>query len=181
MFTSKREKNLWLWALVIITTIFSTLFIWQPLLQLFGSQNIQAAIFVLGMLLIGLAILSHALKSGQKKVDIAIVFGVAAVYVLFFFRLGLAERSHIMEYSVLAILIHKAILERLGNRKPNFVKALIAFCITFIVSLLDEGLQLIIPSRVFDFYDIAFNAFAIASAITIKLLFLWMKFLKKTS
>ncbi len=56
IFTSSREKRLWFWVLVVLVAIFSTLFIGQPLIQLFSNQDIQAVFFVLGMVLVAATI-----------------------------------------------------------------------------------------------------------------------------
>ncbi len=41
LFTSSREKHLWIWAFSVFAAIFSTLFIGQPLARLLANQNIQ--------------------------------------------------------------------------------------------------------------------------------------------
>ena len=48
LFTSKQEKRFWLLALLVATTILSTLFIGQPLRRLLTSQDLQAVIFLGG-------------------------------------------------------------------------------------------------------------------------------------
>ncbi len=116
LFTSKREKYLWLWALAVVMAIFSTLFIGRPFTKLFKSQDVQAAIFLLGMLLVGIAIVAHALKTKPGKIEIALLSGIIAVYIMWLLRLGLAERNHLIEYSILAIVIHKALSEKLFTR-----------------------------------------------------------------
>jgi len=52
LFTSKEEKNLWLWAVAVFEAIFSTLFMGMPLANQLRYQNIQAVFFVFGMLLV---------------------------------------------------------------------------------------------------------------------------------
>ena len=174
-FTSPREKRLWIWALVVFATILSTLFIGQPLAKLFASQDRRAVFFVLGMILVGATIAIHAFKTKASKYEIGLWLGIVAVYFMFFLRLGLSERSHLIEYSVLAIFIHKAIEERMGKGKGIVRPALLAFLMTFLLGVVDESLQLLIPQRVFDPADILFNGMAAATAIGARLILSWAR------
>ncbi|MGI9544345.1 MAG: VanZ family protein [Cyclobacteriaceae bacterium] len=178
LFTSSREKHLWIWGLIVYAAIFSTLFFGQPLARIFGNQNIQAAIFMLGMLLVGAAILVHALWTKPSKIEIAILLGIAAVYIMFILRLGLPERSHLIEYSVLAIVIHKAVTERVGPGTHILKPALIALTITFLLGVFDESMQIFLPNRVFDPVDIFFNGMAATMAIASNVALIWLRKLK---
>ena len=163
IFTSAREKRYWILAALVMVTIFSTLFSGNPLLELFRSQNIQAVMFLVVMFFVGVTILLHGILTNTGKYDWVIIIGLFAVYLMLFLRLGLAERSHVLEFSVLAIFVHSAMNERLPNR---FLKsAFISFCITFAIGLIDEVSQLFIPERVFDINDIVFNGMAAFFAI----------------
>ena len=174
IFTSLREKKLWLWAFAVFAAIFSNLFIGQLITKIFNNQNTQAGILMFGMLLIGLAVTVHGLKTRPKKTEIAIWLGISAVYLLFFLRLGLAERSHLIEYSVLAIFIHKAFNERARHKKlPN--PALWAILLSTSIGVIDEGIQLFLPYRVFDYNDILFNLLASTMAVGASLLIAWVK------
>ena len=180
-FTSSREKKLWLWALAVLAAIFSTLFLGQPLEQLFSSQDFRAVIFVLVMFLVGVTIILHGIKTNPGKIEISIIIGIAAVYIMFILRLGMPERSHLMEYSVLAIFIHKAILERTSQGKHIPLPALLSIVITFLIGGIDESLQIIIPDRVFDPEDIIFNGFAGLMAIGSYKLITWVSKLRRKS
>jgi len=175
LFTSKREKTLWIWALIVLVTIISTLFLGQPFARELRDQNIQAVIFVLGMLLIGVAIIFHAIRTKPGRFEIALIFGIAAVYLMFFFRLGAPERSHLIEYSALSILIHSAFIERINQGKTIRMPALLAVLLSFLIGVLDESIQLLIPSRVFDTQDIVFNGLAVSMAIGSRILFIWIR------
>ena len=156
---------MWFLVFLVVATIYSTLFIGQPLAKLFSSQDVQAAIFLLGMLLVGSTIAVYAFKARSSKIEIVVLLGIVAVYLMFFLRLGLSERSHLIEYSVLAIFIHKAIDERADQGKKIPVPALWAFVLTLLIGVFDECLQMVIPHRVFDPVDILFNGMAAVMAI----------------
>lgn len=175
LFTSSREKRLWLWAFVVFAAILSTLFIGKPLASLLSDQNVQAVFFVAGMILVGAAIAVHMFRTKPGKTEIAVVFGIVAVYMMFFLRLGLPERSHLIEYSVLAIFIHKAFRERINHSAANYSPALFAFTLTFLIGVLDECIQIVLPDRVFDPLDIVFNGMAITMAIGSSVAYAWVR------
>lgn len=175
IFTSSRERYLWRWVAAVLVAILVTLFFGRPLTDLFTNQNIQAIIFMLGMLLVGTAILVHALRTKPGKTEIAIFIGIIAVYLMLFLRLGLPERSHLIEYSVLAVFIHMALSERAKQVDNMPSPALLAFVLTFLVGVLDECIQIFLPHRVFDLQDIAFNGIAAALAIGSVVVIRWVQ------
>ncbi|MEN3324514.1 VanZ family protein [Mariniflexile soesokkakense] len=165
LFTSSREKRLWFWAFIVFNTIYATLFMGRPLACQLRDQNVQAFFFVLGILLVGTAIIIHGVRTKPSKSEISILLGIIAVYVMFIFRLGASERSHVIEYSVLAIFIHKALVERVHQKKLILAPAFLALIFTSLIGVLDECIQIILPNRVFDHQDILFNVIAVTMAI----------------
>ncbi len=178
--TEIREKHLWIAVAVVYLTILSTLFIGQPLANELRDQNVQAVIFLSGMLLVAVAVLLHGLIRRPGAVEYAFLIGIAAVYVMFFFRLGAPERSHLIEYSVLVVLLHKAFGKRYSTENRIWKPAITAWICGVLLGALDEGIQYFLPNRVFDPQDIAFNSIAVTMAITASVaLFLLRNFLKK--
>ncbi|WP_299552867.1 VanZ family protein [Seonamhaeicola sp.] len=174
-FTSTREKRLWFWAFAVFAAIFSTLFIGQPLANQSRDQNVQAVFFVFGMLLIAIAVVMHGLKTKPSKIELTIILGIIAVYVMFIFRLGAPERSHLIEYSILTIFIHKALTERANQRKLMLKPAFFALALTICIGAFDETIQLVLPNRVFDPIDILFNGIAATMAIASSLILIWVR------
>ena len=173
-FTSKREKYYWILSAIVLITIVSSLFLGQPLARELRDQNVQAVIFVTGMGFVGAAILLHSLRSKPSKYEYLTVLGIIAVYTMFFFRLGAPERSHLIEYSILAIFVHRAIMERFGDTRV-YRSALIALVVTFLIGVIDESMQLFLPNRVFDPVDIFFNGIAATIAIGSNLVIYWIR------
>lgn len=71
-----------------------------------------------------------------------------------------AERTHLIEYGILAALIHQSLLERVRHGRHVPGPAALAVAVTALLGLFDEGIQAAIPSRVFDWFDVLFNALA---------------------
>ncbi len=180
--TEIREKHLWIAVTVVYLTILSTLFIGQPLANELRDQNVQAVVFLSGMFLVAVAVLLHGLIRRPGAVEYAFLIGIAAVYVMFFFRLGAPERSHLIEYSVLAVLLHKAFGKRYAGENGIWKPGLLAWVWGVSLGSLDEGIQFFLPNRVFDPLDIAFNSIAVTMAIAASVsLFLLRNFIKKKS
>ena len=175
LFKTSREKQLWLYATIVLFGIISTLFIGRPLAELISDQNIQAAIFIMCLLLIGGMILGYGLQIRPNKTEIVIWAGFIVVFTLLFLRLNLAERSHMIEYSVLTIFVHKALTERIGRGDQKLLSSILTFLIVLIVGTLDECIQILLPGRIFDPLDIFFNGFAAFITIGSIIVLRWIR------
>ncbi|MEQ6165796.1 VanZ family protein [Ekhidna sp. MALMAid0563] len=164
-FKSSREKRMWLGAGVAAVTIFITLFIGNPLAGQLRNQNIQAVFFVLGMVLVGIAILIHGIRTKPNRVEWILMIGSVALVVMLYVRLGIPERSHMIEYGVLSIFVYSALQERATTTNPKLKPALQAILLAFFIGVMDESIQLLLPYRVFDFQDILFNGMVVVMAI----------------
>ncbi|NKQ34672.1 MAG: VanZ family protein [Chloroflexi bacterium] len=164
-FASARERRLWTWTLLIVAGIYATLGL-TPILVGAIPQGVAAAGFLGAMLLVGLTILTQGLKVRPRGAEIGVALGIAVVYFMVFFRMTIPERSHLIEYSVLAVFIYEALMERARQGRRVFAPALLAIIATAIVGLIDEGIQAILPNRVFDARDILFNILAGIMAVT---------------
>ncbi len=163
MFHSKREKYFWTLATIVLVIIFAALFFGPALI---GSINetMLAGIFLSGMILVAITILSQGLRVRPAGIELGIVLGMSAIFILLAVRLSLPERSHLLEFGVLAVLVYEALAERYEQTQKPELPALWAILICSLAGLLDEGLQYLLPERVFDWEDIAFNLLAISTA-----------------
>ncbi len=165
-FTSKREKRLWIWVLVIVTAIYALIFIGRPLSAYLRDQGLLSFAFWVAIYLTLATVLWHGWKRGYGGREVGIWLGVAAVYLLLFLRMASPEeRSHLIEYSVLAVVIHEALRERARHDQKIRRTAWIALLITILIGILDECIQLVVPGRVFDPVDMLFNTLAAILAI----------------
>ena len=166
MFTSHRERRLWLWTMVVVVTIYSTLGLAGVLAGELGESGLDALSFVAGFLLVLVATVTFGLRGHGGRSQTFVALGISAVYVLLFTRLtSPVERSHLIEYGVVALLIYGALIERRRNGRPVTVPALLAVGAASVVGLIDEVLQWFLPNRVFDPIDIVFNAGAALLAV----------------
>ena len=167
IFSSSRERRLWIWTLIVVGVLYSTLGVTPKVAASLLARNLNAALFVVGMMLVGATIISRGLKMRLSGASLGIVLGVAGAYVLVFVRFtSTEERSHLIEYGVVAAFIHEALEERARQGRPvPFYYPIIAILATALIGVVDEFIQHFIPNRVFDPQDIFFNAIAGAIAV----------------
>ena len=165
-FSSKRERHLWFWAIAVIVAIYATLGLARSLSRILGDVGLPEITFVVGMLLVLSAIIVYGLRVRPGRHEIFVALGVIAAYLLMFARMSTAaERTHVMEYGIVAILVHAALTERASNGFPVPAPAFLAVAITGSLGVLDESVQYFLPSRVFDLRDMLVNVLASAMAI----------------
>ncbi len=173
-FTSDRERRLWRWTLAVIAAIYATLPFAGALAQVLIERRVLDAAFAFAFTLVVIAIAGIALKRrpavGQREIWVAL--GLIAVYAMVVVRMGIgpAERTHIFEYGLVAVLIHQALLERRRNGGRVRAPAALAVLATALVGWLDEGIQAVIPGRVYDLRDVGINALAGLMAIVATLI-----------
>ena len=164
-FSSDRERRLWAWTLAVVVAIYSTLGLARTLAGALGDGG-AAVLFLLAMLLVGATVVTQGLKTRPGGAEIAVALGVAVTYLLVALRMSIAtERSHLIEYGVVAVFIYEALTERASQGRRVPVPALLAVLATSLVGVLDECIQAFLPSRVFDPVDILFNVLAAVMAV----------------
>ena len=165
-FTSRRERRLWAWTAVVVVAIYSTLGVPLSLAGFLRDRGLLDILFVLGLLLVGATILTQGLKTRPGGAEIGVGLGILAVYLLVFARMAFAEeRTHLIEYGVVAVFIYEALTERASQGRRVRVPAVLAVLVTSLVGLLDESIQIFVPTRLFDYRDVLFNVLAAVMAI----------------
>ena len=166
LFSSSRERRLWIWTLIVVGVLYSTLGVTPMVAASPLFKNLNAALFLLGMMLVGATIISRGLQIQLTGLNLSIALGVVATYVLVFVRFTTTEeRSHLIEYGVIAAFIHEALEERAKQGKRVPFPSFLAVVVTALIGVLDELIQHFIPNRVFDPVDILFNTMAAALAV----------------
>ena len=92
--------------------------------------------------------------------------GLRTVYLIAWVRIPIPEeRTHLIEYGLVATLIYLALRERKRNGRQVSFPAGLALVMTALLGLLDECIQALLPNRVFDLVDVGFNVLAGLMAI----------------
>ena len=172
--TSTQERLYWTCVGVVILAIFVSLLIKPTWVTQMGNHDVQVFLFVTGLLLTALTVVIHGFKTSANRREWALLLGVSAVYGMLLFRLGAPERTHLIEYSVLAIFFRMAFLEYRKRRELKFPN-LYAWVSAVTIGVLDEVMQIIVPHRTFDVEDIFFNVMAVTMAIVAALCLNWVR------
>ena len=167
LFVTVRERRLWLWALATVVAIYSTLGLTGTLARRTseGGEPLDVILFFFVMSLLGMTVVTHGLRIRPRGAEIGVLLGAVVVYFMMFARMTMAERTHLIEYSVVAVFIHEALAERKEQGRPVASPALLAIAATTLIGTLDEFIQVFLPDRVFDPIDILFNFLAAAMTV----------------
>jgi len=169
-FGSVRERRLWAWTLAVVMAIYTTLGLKGRLAAVLNDSALGAGIFIFCCLLVLATVVTQGLKARPGGVEISVALGVMAAYILVFVRMAIpTERSHLIEYGVVALFIHEALIERASHGRQVPIPALLAITATVLIGVFDESIQAFLPNRVFDLRDMLFNALAAVMAIIAKL------------
>ena len=130
------------------------------------SGQLGAVAFGLGMLLVVAGIVAHGLNVRPHGIEIVVALSVTSTYLLLFVRMTYpADRTHLIEYGALGVLILEALVERVKCGRHAPMPHLLAILAATSLGVIDECIQAFLPNRVFDPRDILFNAFAAAMAV----------------
>ena len=178
-FTSRRERRLWSAAGLCVALIYLSLPVARHFAEALRERNLLrlavASIFIAAAGLIVWRVLT--VRPGRRVVIALALVGAAYFALLSLVPMVPEERLHFLEYGLLAILIYEALRERRSNIsdvEPRLMLALppflLAVTLTAALGWIDEGIQALLPSRVYDLRDVAFNAKAgLLSLLALKL------------
>lgn len=171
-FTSPREKRLWLATLVVVIAVYSTAGFAGSLAAVLRQRNLLEASFALAFLLTVVAVVGSALRRRPGGREMWVALGVAAAVGMVAVRLGVGpeERTHLFEYGLIGVLVYQALAERVGNGSRVRAPAVSAVIVTTLLGWVDEGIQALIPDRVYDIRDVGVNALAALMAVSASLL-----------
>ena len=118
-------------------------------------------------------------RERSRGVEVGFALGVAAIAIIGFARgISAAERSHLIEYTVLALIVHEALLERSDQGRRVPVPAVLAIVGTTLAGVVDECIQFFLPSRTFDWFDIlgdlVASVVAVGSSASLRWVWRWI-------
>ncbi|MCY3831688.1 MAG: VanZ family protein [Chloroflexi bacterium] len=163
MFSSKRERRLWIALGIVLVAIYATLGQAPAIVAALGADILANAGTNLVFAIIALLVVIPVFFIDKRlaRVEIAVGAGILTVYLLAWLRLGSwEERTHLFEYALVAALIHEALLERRDNGRRVPAPALLALVASILLGFIDEAVQYFLPNRVFELVDVAFNCIA---------------------
>ncbi|HRC85997.1 MAG TPA: hypothetical protein PK413_10345 [Thermoanaerobaculia bacterium] len=183
LFHTSRERWLWLAALGYTLLIYSTLVVAKQATIFLRERNLLRLTVGLAfgvVAVVAVVLLARLRLPGRAWLALlGIALGYAAVFP---FAVAPEERLHLIEYGGLALLIFGALSERSrarvgagGRPWPLRLRALVALLLTSLLGFGDELIQGLLPSRVYDLRDVAFNAAAAALALAAAGLLEWSR------
>ncbi len=154
--------------MAVVVAIYSTVGLagrWAARLE---GEGLLGAAFATGFALVILSIVWGGLRRPGGSREIWVGVGVVAVCAMIAVRMGVsaAERSHLFEYGLVAVLLYEALLERRRGGGGPPAPALVAVVATALLGWLDEGIQSFVPDRVYDLRDVGVNALAGLMGVT---------------
>ena len=156
--------------------IYSTLGLARTLAAEQGDMGLGAGLFLVCCLLVVATALTQGLRVRPGGVEIAVALGVIAAYLLVFVRMSIpTERSHLIEYGVVALFVHEALTERASHGRRVLAPALLAVLATSLIGVIDEGIQRFLPGRVYDPLDMLFNVLAAGMAVAASSALRWAR------
>ncbi len=159
-----------------VVAIYATLGLARTLAEVLEHSGLGAILFVTGCLLVLATVVTQGLKSRPGGAELAVALGITAAYGMVFVRMAVAtERSHLVEYGVVAVFIYEALLERAAQGRRVPVPWFLAILATSLLGTIDEGIQWFLPSRVFEFQDIFFNVLAAVMAVVASAALAWAR------
>ena len=181
-FSSRRERRLWIALFIVLAGIYSTLAQAPAIVALVGERIVESAGTSLFFAMLALLIIIPIFFIDKRlgRVEIAVGIGILAVFLMAWLRVGSwEERTHLFEYAMVAALVHELLLERRDNGRRVPAPTLLALLISLLLGLLDESIQYLLPNRVFDLIDVAFNSLAatiiIGARWVVSLLWCWIE------
>ena len=162
-FSSKRERRLWTALVIVLAAIYATLAHVPAIAAMLRERNQLTGSMFVGSLVALVVITIFFIRGRPGRAEIAVAVGILIVFLTAWLRISIAtpeERTHLFEYSLVAALVHEALLERRDNGRRVPAPAILALFISVVLGWLDEGIQSLLPNRVYDNIDVLFNALA---------------------
>ncbi len=155
---ARRERRLWASLALLVALILST--IWTS-----GAFPAPALPYLFAIFGLALVAVTGLIARGGARDDraLAIAFALALAFLVLMMPLRLvstAERSHLIEYCAVAVLLREALRVRGMRGRAVARPGLVTLVAVVLVGLVDEVLQETVATRHFDWRDIVVDACA---------------------
>ena len=160
-----RERRLWWGVALSLVAIYASVYPAQTILLWLRERGwLGRSVWVL-FSAVSLFVLWVVARARPRVSEVALLVAVAALYLTILLRLDIIqERIHFIEYGAVAALAFEALRERWRMAGAAWPAAGVAALFTAGAGWVDEGIQALMPNRVYDLRDVGFNALAGALA-----------------
>lgn len=151
----------WFLAGLWVILIYGTLSIVRPLTEFAKQYSLFPVVInaVIVIILIGAVALFLKKNPIRQALTYVLLLSVLAAYLFGLIIISIPEeRLHFVEYGVLAFLVYRALILDVSKR----LGYLLAFIITTLIGLGDEGIQYLLPNRYYQFKDVCLNSISAA-------------------
>jgi VanZ family protein len=175
LFVSRRERRMWLSAACLLLLIYSTLNSARQIVDWLRERNMLRLTVALVLLIIAVILVRNLLRRRPGRAEVGVALAFFGAYAVMLVVMGRAEeRLHLVQYGLVAAFIYRALMERREHDAgPAISPAVGAIVLTAAFGWLDEGIQALLPSRVYDLRDVAFNAVAGLLAVSAMVTLSW--------
>lgn len=170
LFGSDRERRYWFFGLITVVAIYSTLGLAGTAAEAMRRRGLIEGAFGFALFVAAITVAGSAVSRRPRWREVWVGLGIAVAYGMVLIRmLSPEERTHLFEYGLVSVFIHQALAERLRSDGRVLRPAGLAVVITAVLGWIDEGIQALLPNRVYDLRDVGFNALAGLMAIAARL------------
>ena len=169
----RRERRLWIAATGWVLLIYSTLYYVRAPIEFLRERNLLRLTVAAVFLLTAVTVTFFLMRRHPGRRALSVLGAAAIVYLILFWVMERAEEKlHFVEYGLLAGLIYAALLERRTRRRVAakgmwiWWPALLAVILTSALGWGDEGIQAVLPNRVYELRDVGLNVAAAVVAVS---------------
>ena len=176
----RRERRLWIAAVGWVLLIYSTLYYVRAPIEFLRERNLLRLTVAAVFLLTAVTVIFFLMRRHPRRRALFVLGAAGVVYLILFWVMERAEEKlHFVEYGVLAGLIYAALLERRARRLSDsgagwrWWPELLAILLTSAFGWGDEGIQAVLPNRVYELRDVGLNVAAAVVAVSAMAAWRW--------
>lgn len=173
MLRNSTERRFWIAAAVLQAAIFLSLSLGDNVVRFLRGNNLLRSTVLMALVgaLVGVGVLLRRARVGLPTMVIGAI--LALVYAILLVRIERPEeRLHLVQYGSVTALVFAAVRARFLPRRRLGMAFLVAAVLGSALGWLDEGVQYLLPDRVYELRDVLLNVeAAVLAAVSSWLLF----------
>lgn len=174
LFRNRSERRLWITAALLQAAILATLSLGDNVVRFLRGHNLLRVTVLLALAgaLVGVGVLLRRARAGLPTIAIGVA--LAVIYALLLVRIERPEeRLHLVEYGAITALVFAAMWARFQPRRRLGLAFIVAVVVGSALGWLDEGVQYLLPDRVYELRDVMLNVEAAVLAASSSWLLFW--------